>query len=127
MQVLSGAAACLATLASKDEGAARQLASTAAIYASWLRDPAAAGAGGKPQLLCRFLYILGQLCRRGAAVLESTAPESGGPPLTLAECQRIFVQYCGSRENIKVRLPGCWGACQAEGCCCFHRGRRMDR
>ena len=102
MQVLSGAAACLATLASKEEGAARQLASTAAIYASWLRDPAAAGAGGKPQLLCRFLYILGQLCRRGAAVLETTAPDSGGPPLTLAECQRIFVQYCGSRENIKV-------------------------
>ncbi|PRW45458.1 nipped-B isoform X2 [Chlorella sorokiniana] len=102
VQVLSGAAACLATLACKDEGAGRQLASTAAIYASWLRDPAAAGAGGKPQLLCRFLYILGQLCRRGAAVLESTAPESGGAPLTLAECQRIFVQYCSSRENIKV-------------------------
>lgn len=102
VQVLSGAAACLATLAAKDEVAARQLASTAAIYASWLRDPAATGAGDKPQLLCRFLYILGQLCRRGAGVLESTAPESGGAPLTLADCQRIFVQYCNSRENVKV-------------------------
>lgn len=102
VQVLAGAAACLTTLASKDEGAARQLASTAAIYSGWLRDPGAAGAGGRPQLLCRFLYILGQLCRRGAGVLERTPPESGGPPLTLAECQRVFVQYCSSRENVKV-------------------------
>lgn len=48
----------------------------------------------QPAFMCRFLFILGQLCRRGAALLQATPPEGGGPPLSMAECQRLFVEYC---------------------------------
>lgn len=102
VQVLAGATACLTTLAAKEPAAAAALASSASVYAAWLRDQGQGTAS--PALLCRFLYILGQLCRRGADVLEATPPEGGGPPLAMAECQRIFVQYCGARENVKVRM-----------------------
>lgn len=107
VQVLAGAAACLTTLAAKEPVAAAALANSAAVYAGWLRDPTGQGGSGgarpAPALLCRFLYIMGQLCRRGADVLERTPPEGGSPPLAMPECQRIFVQYCGARENLKVR------------------------
>ena len=121
VQVLAGAAACLTTLAGKEPEAAAALANSAAVYAGWLRDPAGQGGGARPApaLLCRFLYILGPLCRRGADVLERTPPEGGGGPLGMAECQRIFVQYCGARENLKVRLGlrlACW---LAAPCCLF--------
>ncbi|PSC68988.1 nipped-B B isoform X2 [Micractinium conductrix] len=93
VQVLAGACACLTTLALKEEAAARQLASLAGVFAGWLREPQG-GAAAQPAFMCRFLFILGQLCRRGAALLQATPPEGGGPPLSMAECQRLFVEYC---------------------------------
>lgn len=107
VQVLAGACACLTTLAHKEEAAARQLASMAAVYASWLRDPnsASSAAASQPGLLCRFLFIMGQLCRRGADLLESTPPEGAGAAagvLPMRECQRIFVEYCSKQRDVKV-------------------------
>ena len=101
VQVLAGACACLTTLAGKEESAARQLASSAAVYTAWLREPgriAGGGAGGSP-FLCRFIFILGQLCRRGADLLESTAPDEAGIVLSMTECQRIFVDYCSTHQR----------------------------
>lgn len=113
VQVLAAAAACLTTLAAKEAAAATQLAGCAAFYAARLREAAAAAedpaaaAPQQPALLCRFLFILGQLCRRGADVLEATPPEGGAPPLAMAECQRIFVSFCGAgQKDLKVGLRG---------------------
>ena len=116
VQVLAGACACLTTLAGKEESAARQLVSSAAVYTAWLREPgriagggAGGGAGGSP-FLCRFLFILGQLCRRGADLLESTAPDEASSVLSMTECQRIFVDYCSTHQrpggDIKVGRVG---------------------
>lgn len=106
VQVLAAACGCLTTLAARDTAGARALATTAASFAGWLRDPASARAEGRPQLLVRFLFILGQLCRRGAGNLEATAPDTGGPPLAMADCLRLFVHYCAARDSIKVRCLG---------------------
>lgn len=105
VQVLAGACTCLTTLAHKEEAAAGQLASLAAVYDTWLREPGAAAS--QPGLLSRFLFILGQLCRRGMDLLESTPPEGSAEVLTMPECQRLFVEYCsGKQRNVKVRRLG---------------------
>jgi hypothetical protein len=104
--VLAGACAALTTLAGKEDTAAQKLASTAAVYLAMLQETSIKSGGGtaqNSQLLCRFLFILGQLCRRGADVLESTTPEAGGVPLAMADCQRVFVQFCtGAQPSMKV-------------------------
>lgn len=104
--VLSGACTCLTTLAAKEPEAARALAATAAFYAALLHAPPAGA--HTPQLLYRYLFILGQLCRRGAGLLEATPPEPGAPPLQMADCLRLFVRYCAS-DSPKVGGWLGWG------------------
>ena len=48
VQVLAAACGCLTTLAARDTAGARALATTAASFAGWLRDPASARAEGRP-------------------------------------------------------------------------------
>eukprot|EP00887_Chlorella_sp_A99_P005943 scaffold29.g5943.t1 len=94
VQVLASACKCLATLAQSSPAAADQLAQTASVYRGWLRAP-----GGNLAHLARFLFIMGQLCRYGATLLEKATLED---PITMADCLQLFVYYSNLEHGIKV-------------------------
>ena len=95
--MLASACKCLATLGKAQPAAARQLAETASIYRGWLRAP-----GPQAVHMGRFLFIMGQLCRYGADVLESTQAEGNGV-VTMDECLSLFVNYCDdAKHGMKV-------------------------
>jgi hypothetical protein len=58
--VMAGATRCLGALARRQPAAAGRLGQMAGVYWSWLKAPGAHA----PAHLPRFLFIMGQLCRR---------------------------------------------------------------
>ena len=96
-QVVAASCKCLSALAVRLPAAAMRLLQVAQVYYSWLQAPGQ----HNPANLPRFLFILGQLCRYGADILEraaAAAPAGNGgahPPgrPSLPACLLMFGQY----------------------------------
>lgn len=90
-QVVAAACKCLSVLAQRSSAAATRLLQVAQVYYSWLQSPGQHSPGNFP----RFLYILGQLCRYGAEVLDKAGAAAPASPsrVTLPACLALFGKY----------------------------------
>ena len=106
-QVVAGAIKCLAALSERSSLAAKKFYQTAAVYFSWLQAPERHSSNNLP----RFLFILGNLARYGADIIDSNvenaleSKHSMVGEITLDGCLTLFIGYWDASYDSRTEDP----------------------